>query len=216
MAGDALEVVELRDDFYRDSFGKIILLMISIIVASAALVSLSVYIFLQEPPPITFPVYPEWRIQSSVPMDQPYLSAPDLLQWVSETIPRVFVYDFYHYDDQLKSYNQYFTADGWKVFLNHMNTYANNNNIQSGKLFINGAPSAAPYIINQGLLSGRYGWWVQIPIDVTYTGLNGTQTTNLQLQILVVRVSTLNNLSGVAIDNVIVAKTQNGTATGNG
>lgn len=215
MAEEALHVVELRDDFYRDSFGKVIFIIASIIVSILLMVMVAVYLYLKEPPPVVFPVDAEWRVQPAVPLTQPYLSEPDLLQWVSDVIPRSFIYDFSRYNDQLKQNSQYFTADGWRVFLNQLNNYANYNTVQTNKMFVNGVPAGAPFILNQGLLSGRYAWWIQMPITINYIGNNRTNYQNLTLQILVVRVSTLNNLIGVGIDNVVVSRTP-GQLIGNG
>lgn len=217
MAEEEWQIVGLKNDFYRDSFGKVVLLIISILFAIILLAAVSVYLHLNKPPPITFPVDAEWRVQPEVPLDQPYLSTPDLLQWVSGAIMKAFVFDFNYYNEQLKTASQYFTPDGWKVFLNQLNIYANYNNVQAYKSFINATPSGAPFILQQGLLSGRYAWWVQMPIELSYASYTGTTKQTLTLQILVVRVSTLNNLTGVGINNVIVAKTTaNQTAAGNG
>lgn len=206
MAEEEWQVVEMRDDFYRDSFGKVIFIISSIFIAIALLIAISVYLYMNKPKPIVFSVREEWRIKAAVPLDQSYTSAPDLLQWVSDAIRKSLVYDFYHYNDQLKASSQYFTMDGWKVFLNQLNIYANYNTVLANKMFITAAPASAPYILQQGLLSGRYSWWVQLPVNITYASNDRSSTRNLTLQILVVRVSTLNNLAGVGIDNVIVAK----------
>ena len=207
--------VRMREDFYRDSFGKVILIIISILLAIVLLVAVSVYLYLNKPKPVNFPVDAEWRVQPAIPLDQPYLSESDMLQWVNDAIQKSFVYDFYHYNDQVQNASQYFTPDGWKVFLNQLNIYVNYNNVQAYKMFISAAPAGAPFIIQQGLLSGRYAWWVQLPIDIYY--VNGQPPTQaLTLRILVVRVSTLNNLSGVGIDNVIVVKGAGNELTGNG
>lgn len=206
MAEEELQSIEIRQDFYRDSFGKLVFIIVSVFIAIIFLIAVSLYLYLNEPPPVTFLVDKEWRVQPEVPVNQPYLSIPDLLQWVSDAVPRSFVFDFIHYNDQLKNASQFFTNDGWKVFLDQLNIYANYNTVQSGKLFVNGVPAGAPIVLNQGLVSGRYGWWVQMPITITYSS-GGQNTKNLTLQILVVRVSTLNNLNGVGIDNVIVVKT---------
>ncbi len=207
--------VRIREAFYRDSFGKVILIMISFLVAIGLLVSVSVYLYLNKPKPVTFLISDEWRVQPAIPLDQPYLSDSDVLQWVNDAIRNAFIYDFYQYNDQLKKATQFFTPDGWKVFLNQLNIYVNYNNVQSYKMFVNAAPTGAPYILNKGLLSGRYAWWVQMPINITY--VNGQPPNRaLTLQILVVRVSTLNNLSGVGIDNVIVAKGAINQLTGTG
>jgi len=206
MAEEVLQTVGLREDFYRDSFGKVIFIIASVCVAIVLLFALIIYLYLNKPPPITFPIEAEWRIQPDVPVNVPYVAEPDLLQWVSETILKVFIYDFYQYNTQLKSYSTYFTSEGWSVFLNQVNIYANYDNILAGKMFVTAVPGGAPYVVQQGLLAGRYGWWIQMPIDINSSSFQRSSKKTLTLQILVVRVSTLNNLSGVAIDNVIVAK----------
>jgi intracellular multiplication protein IcmL len=199
--------VELKDDFYRDSFGKVVVAMIGAVVVIAGLVALSVFLYLDKPPPITFPVDNDMHVQPPVPLDQPYLSDPELLQWVVDVFSRVFVVDFNYYNDQIKTYSQYFTTNGWQTFLNQLNIYANYNNVQAYKLFVTSAPTAAPYIIRDGVIpdSGKYGWWVQVPLTINYAGYRPPPSKPLALQVLVVRVSTLNNLTGVGIDNVTQA-----------
>lgn len=216
MPEEEQQIVELRDDFYRDSFGKVVIIITGICVAIVLLIGLSLYFYFDQPPPVNFYVGDEWRVQKPVPLDQPYLSEPDLLQWVSDVLPKSFNYDFNHYNDQLKQSAHYFTADGWKIFLNHLNIYANYNNVQAYKLFVNGSPADAPIILNKGLLSGRYAWWVQMQVDINYAGFNPPPNKTLTLQVLVVRVSTLNNLTGVGIDNVIVSTGTGTGATGTG
>jgi hypothetical protein len=54
------------------------------------------------------------------------------------------------------------------------------------------------------LLSGRYAWWVGMPIRVTFKGVGVKPDQKLSLQVLVARVPTTENLDGVAIDNIIV------------
>lgn len=204
MAEDT-EILKLHDDFYRDGFSKVIGIIIAIIVALSSLVGLTIYLYLAKPPPVTFGVGEEWRILEPVPLDNPYHSTADMLQWVSDVVPASFNYDFNQYNEQLQLASSNFTADGWKIFLNQLNKYANYNNVQSEKLFIKGAPSSAPFVLNQGLILGRYGWWVQMPITVTYISVQKRPSTvNLTLQVLVVRVPTLNNLAGIGIDNVVV------------
>ena len=48
-------------------------------------------------------------------------------------------------------------------FLEQVNVYANFNTIQSSKLFVNSEASGAPFfILSQGLLDGKYAWWIQM------------------------------------------------------
>lgn len=207
MAHEDSETVVLQTTFYRDSIGKVWLLMISLSVAIVLLAALSVYIYMQKPKPVNFNVGADWRIVADVPLDQPYLSQANLLQWVNDAVRQMFVFDFYQYNNQLKLASDYFTSDGWKVFLGQLNNYVNYNTLQTNKTFVNAVPTSAPFVLREGLLGPRYGWWVQIPITINYVGYQQTNNQNLTLQLLVVRVPTLNNLNGVGIDNVIVQTT---------
>jgi len=208
MASEVTDQVTLRDDFYRDSFGKVLVLMISIAAAFVFLVVISIYFYMQKPKPTTFAVSNGFRIQAEVPLDQPYLSTPDVLQWVNDVFAKLFIYDFIHYDEQLNALMPYFTSDGWKVFLNQLNNYASKDTVENNKLFVTSVPAGAPVIFRQGLMNGRYAWQVNVPVN-----LNGTNTGNnlpklLKFQVVVVRVPTANNLSGLSIDNMIVLENQ--------
>lgn len=204
MAEEGLQVSQIHDDFYRDSFGKVIFIIASIALAIVFTIALSLYLYYEKPAPVVFKVDSDWRVKPEVAIDQPYLTNAELLQWIGEVMPRLFVLDFYHYNDQVQAFNQYFTENGWKVFLNQLNIYANYDTVQKNKLFLFGQPASAPYITNQGLLNARYAWLVKMPVTINFVGITRTMKQTLSLEITIVRVSTLNNLSGVAIDNIIV------------
>lgn len=206
MAGEELQIIYLRDDFYRDGFYKALLAVLVLLAAIVLLTSVSVYLVVTKPAPVEFSADNEWRVLPPVPLDLPYLTQPDLLQWISNVLPTVFGFDFVNYAQQIKNDTQYFTVDGWKKMSGLLANYADYNVVQTSKLFINAVLTGAPYILNQGLLQGRYGWWVQVPIDINYNGVLKNNTQSLVLQVLIVRIPTLNNLSGVAIDNIIVSK----------
>ena len=212
MAENDLYVTHLHDDFYRDSFNKVALVFLLILTAILLLIGMGVYIYLHKPSPKFFPVGDEWRIKAPVPVDQAYLSTPELLQWVSDAVSHVFTYDFNNYDVKLKQAMPYFTPDGWQIFLNQLNIYANYNKVQKEKMFVYGVPAGAPVIVNESssgsLSSGRYAWLVQIPVEINYAYAGSSQILpqTMTLELLVVRVPTENNLVGVAIENMEVAK----------
>lgn len=204
MAEEELQIIRLRNDFYRDGFRKVIFALCVMGVAIGLLIATSLYLYLEKPAPIKFATDAEWRVLPPVPLDRPYLQTPDLLQWVSNVLPGLFTYNFLNYTVRYKNNAEYFTANGWKKIQDILNTFVAYNVVQNSKLFVNGSAGGAPFILNQGLLSGKYGWWVQMPINVSYSSLEGGTTLSLVLQALVIRMSTLDNLYGVAIDNIIV------------
>lgn len=216
MAEDELQIVVLRDDFYRGGFGKVIIIIFGLLLAIASLVALSFYLHITKPQPLTFPVDQEWRVQSDVPLTDPYVTQDVVFQWLNDTFNKVFILDFIHYNDQLQSYQRYFTDNGWNVFLNHLNNYANYNTVQTNRLFVTSVPIGVPSPLNQGILTGRYFWLIELPVTVKYDGMSPSSPVNLKLQVRIVRVSTLTNLAGIGIDDMLVLNmTQPTTAPSN-
>lgn len=205
-----------HDDFYRDRFPRVVIIILGVLLALGLLVATSLSLYLTKPAPIEFSVANEWRVQAPVPLEQPYLPLPDLLQWVSRVVPDAFDIDFIDYQAQLKVSTGYFTQNGWSVFMDQLSNYVDQMNLVKNRQFVSAQPTGAPFLINQGVLSGRYAWWVQLPIVISFSGAVRSPNVPLTLQILVVRVPTDNNLMGVAIDNVIVLQSNanNPSSTG--
>ena len=208
MAAQELQIVRLKDDFYRDGFYQILIALVTIVIACIVLVSVSIYLFVQKPTPVTFSVYDNWRVLPDVPLNQPYITTPDLVQWVSEVIPAALTYDFVNYTTELNGMKRYFTENGWKKFIDQLNLYLSDNFVSNAKLFVNSSPYRAPIILSRGIPEGgnSYSWWIQMPITMNVTALERTYSQKFTIQVFVQRVSTLDNLSGIAIENIIVKK----------
>ncbi|HSW94229.1 MAG TPA: DotI/IcmL/TraM family protein [Gammaproteobacteria bacterium] len=207
MAENELQLVSLRDDFYRDGYYKALAAMGVLLVAIALLVSASLYLQLSKPHPVTFATGDEFRTLPSIPVNKPYLPQPDLIQWVSDVLPKLFTFDFVNYNQELKSVSDYFTGNGAKSYADQLKVYADYNTIVPQKLFLNVKPAGAPFILNQGLLPGQiYGWLIQMPLELDYIRIGRRDTLMLVMQALIVRIPTLNNLSGVAIEKLTVIK----------
>ncbi len=206
MAEEGLQRIRLKDDFYRDGFYKALIAWLALLFVIILLLGLSLYIALTKPAPVDFAADNEWRILPSVPLDVPYLSQADLLQWVSDTLSRVFTYDFVNYNQQASKNMYFFTNNGWEAFTTILPQYVNSNTMFNAKGFLSAYPAGAPKIIQSGLLNGVYLWRIQMPINLNYSSLQTTSQLQLSAEISVVRISTLNNLHGVAIDTISVTK----------
>lgn len=209
------QVVRLKSDFYRDGYRKVVAALSLIIIAIILLVAGSIYLYISIPPPVYFITDKEWRLVPPVPIEQPYLSTSDLLQWVGNVMMGAFCYDFVNYQNQIQANRKYFTDKGWLAFQGMLNNYASSDLVTIKKTFINGAPGGAPFIINEGLLDKRYAWWVQIPMQINYTYASTNTTTSkrdITFQLLVVRIPTWNNFDGVVIDNIKLLTRKTDTA----
>lgn len=216
MAEDELHIVHLRNDFYRDGFYKVITALLLIVAAIILLILTSLYLFFQKPSPVTFATDNEWRILPPIPLNQPYVKTADLLQWASEILPQSLTFRFTDYAVQLQGLKPYYTDNGWAKLQDMLTTYANLPVLQSSKLFVNATAAGAPVIINQGLIDDKYSWWVQMPIKINYIGVDKSYNSSIVLQALVVRAPTLNNLSGIIIDNLVVTKASGDQVGANG
>lgn len=207
---EELYTVTIKDNFYRDGFGKVLFVIFGLCINALLLVLISLYLYSNQPSPVVFNVGADWRVQPPVPIDQPYLSDPDLVQWVSDTLPKVFVFDFMHYEAQLKAVKPYFTPEGYQTFLNELNNYASYSSVQTDKSFIYAEATGAPSIINKGLSDQNiYFWRVQMPIEVYYEGGTPHQKKKITFEVIVGRVPTLDNLNGVAISNISTISIEN-------
>jgi intracellular multiplication protein IcmL len=213
MAGEELEIVRLRNDFYRDGFYKVFIALMVAALAVVLLLATSFYLYTHKPAPVTFYTDSDLRAFPLVPVTEPYVKQADLIQWVSEVLPASFTFDFVDYQKQLKQLQQYYTPKGWAALATQLNQFANAKQIDTTKLFVNAGASGTPTIPNQGLIDGRYGWWIQLPLKIHYSGLEKHSDASIVLQALVVRVPTTNNLTGLAIDNVIVSLPKGGQAS---
>ena len=81
MAEEELQLVNLRDDFYRDGFYKALTAFVVLLVAILLLIAAVLYLQLSKPAPVFFSTGDEYRTVAPVPVNQSYLTLPDLLQW---------------------------------------------------------------------------------------------------------------------------------------
>ena len=159
-----------------------------------------------KPPPINFATAEEWRTLPPIPLGQPYPKQPDLIQWGSDVLPSVFMFDFVNYNLELKNAERYFTENGWKKYIESVNNFASYNAVVNSKLFVGASAAGAPFVLQQGLLEGVYAWRIQMPINLSYSTAVQSSPVPLVMEVLMVRIPTLNNLSGVAIENITVTK----------
>lgn len=215
MAEEELRVVRLQAEFYRDGFLKVLIALMLVLIAIGSLIALSLYLYFTKPAPVYFSTDNEMRVVAPVPLDQPYLSDADLLQWVGRALPTSFTYDFLNYQHEQQDVVQYFTPKGLQNLVGQLNNYhLDFNSLRAGKLFVNATLSGAPFILNKGLLpEGKYAWRVQIPMNVSYS--NGIER-SLLIVALIVRIPTLDNLYGVGIDEMTITEAQGAQVKTNG
>jgi intracellular multiplication protein IcmL len=199
MADDALEIVRLRNEFYRDNYRKIVGVLLFAILIIIILAGTLVYLVTNPPEPRYFATDAQGRIIRLVPLDQPNLSPAALLQWANLAAVAAFTYDFVNYRQNLQAASNFFTPDGWTKFVQVLNDSNNLNAVIAKKLVVTAVATGAPTILQQGILDGRYAWRVNLPMLITYQSASQFTQQNVVVTMLITRVSALNSAQGIGI-----------------
>lgn len=212
MAEDALAVVHLRNQFYKDSQRKVMLALLVAMLANLLLGGLLIYIILHPPAPKYFATSINGRITPLFPLNEPNQSDSAVLQWANQAAIAAFTYNFVNYRDELQASSGFFTAEGWDQFLNALQQSNNLDAVKAKKLIVSAVATRAPIILQKGILNGSYSWRVQMPILVTYQSASEFTQQNNVVTMLITRVSTLNSPRGIGIAQFVVGPASGGVS----
>jgi len=205
---DALELIKLRNNFYRDNYRRLALALLVCLLSILVLLGLVYAAYTAEPQPKYFATTDDGRILPLVPINQPYKTRAEVLQWATEAVVAANTYDFVNYRKQLQRASDYFTSTGWQSFMQALQFSNNLETIKVGKVMASARPVGAPQIAEEGLLGGAYYWKVTLPIEETYQGFSIQQKNHYLVTLTVIRVPTLSHPSGLGIQQMILELTK--------
>lgn len=204
-----LELVMLRNNFYRDNFRR---LMIACLILLGIIAGLMAYIFYQErnkPSPTYFATTTDGKLIKLVPLNQPNLQTNALLQWATEAGTAAYTFNFVNYRKSLQDVRQYFTKRGYQNFLKALTDSRNLEAVKTKKLVVSAVPTGAPVVLKEGVTStGRYAWQVQFPMLLTYQSASDTIKQSIIVTMLITRIPTLESEKGVGIASFVVREGQ--------
>jgi intracellular multiplication protein IcmL len=211
MAEDALTVVSLRNEFYKDSNRRVMLALLFSVMMNVWLVLACIYLYTYTPPPQYFATSIDGRYTPIVALNEPNQSDSAVLQWANQAAIAAFTYNFVNYREELRAASAFFTSDGWQQFINALAQSNNLDAVKAKKLVVSAVATGAPIILQKGILNGRYAWRIQMPVRVTYQSASEfTQDDNI-ITLLVTRISTLNSPQGIGISQFVVTPSSGGT-----
>ena len=205
MASD-LEKIVSRNRFYQDGFHRLFLILLVSLFLNFSGLYILYYIFTHPPVPVYFPTSTSGRISPLIPLDKPNISDGEIKQWANQAIIASYTYNFVSYRSDLQASSEFFTPDGWTIFLKALKDSNNLQAIVDNKFVVTAQATQAPAIIQSGVFAGgRYSWRIKMPIVVTYQSSTLYSQSPYIVTMLIERVSTLNSPSGVGIASIISA-----------
>jgi len=199
MPEDALELIKLRNNFYRDGYRRVLVILLLLIVVNCGLVGVVAYQASHVPPTQYFATSSDGRITRLHPLSQPVVSISALLQWANEAAVSAYTYNFVNFRKQLQQASQYFAPEGWRNFEDALKQSRNLETVRARKLVVTAVATGAPVVLDQGRINNRYSWKVQLPVLVTYQSSSTTYQQPLIITMIITRVPTLNVPKGIAI-----------------
>lgn len=195
-----LDTVITRNLFYRDGYRNLTrLAIIQGLVIIVLLLALTMTILLSKPQDRFFATTADGRLVRMVALDEPNLNDAALVSWVARASSDVMTFGFHDYQKRMQDNSIYFTRRGWQSFTEALQKSRIVETVEKNQQIVTAAPQKAPIIIQQGMVNGIYRWIVELPLIVTYQAGSAQQSSTINAQLVVVRVSTLDSPSGVGI-----------------
>lgn len=202
----ALELVRLRNNFYRDNYRRIVLALLVLLFTVILLVGVVFYQIYNRPNPQYFAVSTDGRIMQLYPLSQPMLSPSELLQWAHRVAIAAYTYNFVNYRDALQELQNNFTPAGWRYFEDALKASRNLEMVIAKKLVVSAVATGTPVILDQAVIDGRHSWKVQIPLLVSYQSPNEQTQRPVMVMMIISRVPTVDMPKGVAVVSFVASE----------
>lgn len=208
---DRLAQVVMRNAFYRDGYTTLRRIAfaeaLAIILLFAALI---ISVFFVKPDQQYFATSEDGRIIPLVPVNQP-LPEADVLAWVMESATETMTFGFHDFDYRLNESMRHFTVQGRQSFYNALSQSGRLDAMQARNQVIKASLDGVIQIPDRGIdrQSGRYIWRIEAGLSLDITSFEGgrrnSRLETLLLELIVVRVSTLESPSGLRIQQWVAA-----------
>lgn len=188
----------------RNNFSKDALIWLRIIILIQLLflsgqIAFIIINYLNKPSPIYFALNNNDQLINSAPLSTPGLTDAELLNWVTGSMIVSFSFNYVNYDKIADKIGQYFDSAGVASYLKMIAEHPNIQQVVSKKLILSGRPTAAPRIAQDGVVDNRYAWQILLPFVLKFDNQKTSFSSELTLEILILRVPVQQSSMGVKI-----------------
>lgn len=199
MADELTDLARLRNDFYRDNFRRVILVLILSLILNIVLSMAASWLFLNRPQPIYYATSTDGKLIRMIPLNEPFVKNEQVLAFATQAAIASTSFDFLNYEANLAESKKFFTNNGFDSFLGALNSSGNLARVKERDLVAKGIITGVPTIIKQGQLGRRYTWRVEVPMTILYESASDKFRQNVLLSMLVSRVSTADTAAGIQV-----------------
>ncbi len=195
-----LDAVITRNIFYRDGYRNLVkLTIIQGVVILILIIALAITIAVSRPQDRFFATTADGRLIRMIPLNESNMTDAAIVSWAARSGSDIMTFGFHDHQKRLQETSIYFTRRGWQSFTEALEKSRIIQGVEQNQQVVTAAPQRAPVIVQQGLVAGIYRWIVTVPLVVTYQSGTAQSSNTLEVTMVIVRVSTLDNPSGVGI-----------------
>lgn len=198
MSFDANDIANRSHLFYRDSYRRVLKLIILLAVIGVGLVAMLFFSLYERPLPNYYATTTAGQVVPMQPLSKPVVTSNYILQWSSQVVRSVLNLDFAHYQQQLKAAQSNFTDDGWSAFQGAMQSTLLSA-VEKEKLQVSAVVTGTPIIVSTEVVNGFFTWMVRMPVLLTYTSASASRKQHIYVTVVVRRIPTLNNEKGIQV-----------------
>jgi intracellular multiplication protein IcmL len=200
----ALELVLLRNLFYRDAYKRVWVCVLLVALLDLALFVGVVDRAMQSPAPQYFAATPDGRIIQEHPLSDPVKSDAQILAYVSNVTNVIYQMDYVHWQDQLQTVSNFFTPQGWRNYTDTLKASNNLNTLTQFSMVTQVQMTGVPQIFQKGLIGDHYSWFVKVPVLVQYVSpSHATISQSLNITYIIIRMPVQENPDRIAINNFL-------------
>ncbi|HBM91441.1 MAG TPA: hypothetical protein DD400_06180 [Rhodospirillaceae bacterium] len=159
--------------------------------------------------PILQPIYsyvamrPDGAKKSLAAMTMPNLTDQTVISWSATAITDILTFGFGDLDQRVLAQRNRFTESGWISFVKGFVEKNVSEGFKGNQLVLTTVPSDLPVIVFKGTdVDNIYKWVVEMPFIMTYSTNNMASSRSRGIvRLVLVRVSTDQNVAGIGIDS---------------
>jgi intracellular multiplication protein IcmL len=201
-----LLTITSKNSFSKDSLVWLCLVIVIQLIFLGCQIAFIVIQFNNKPEPVYFSLNKNDQLINATPLEQPGLTDAELLNWVTEAMIVSFSFNYHNYENISEKIDEYFDSAGIASYLKMITEHKQIQQVVDKKLILSGRPTAAPRVVQDGVVDGRYAWQVLLPFILKFNNQKTKVDTELTLNILIVRTSEQQASLGVKIVSVQDAK----------
>ena len=189
-----------KSDYYREGFNIVMKVVnIQAFIIFVLSVVLAFYLGTQENHDRYIAETGDGKAMRLSPLSYPNMGRDALSDWVVKSASEIMTFGFNDVNERFEQSRHDFTAEGWEDFRKAMALSNFIDSMVQAQQILTTVPESPPVLKQEGMINGRYSWIFDVPLLVTFRAGATKVSRQKTAHIVVERIPTRENPSGVGI-----------------